>query len=617
MKYRPYSLGCILSCTLVLPLAIAAPPAKTNLKLSSDAASAPASQMQRVIIQYWQKPGSAQENAILLAGGSIQSTLHSIHAHVATLPASTLQKLAADPNVRYISVDRGVAARQSVTVAGTVMTSANYTTEPINAPQVWAKGYDGTGIGVAVIDSGINLVDDLGPKLGNGPRIVYSQSYVPATTAATSPLPIDQYGHGTHVAGLIAGNGADSTGPMFYRTFSGAAPNANLINLRVLDQNGSGTDSQVIAAIEQAIALQQTYNIRVINLSLGRPIYESYTLDPLCQAVEQAWKAGIVVVVAAGNDGRDLNLNAEGYGTIEAPGNDPYVVTVGAMNTMQTPGLADDIIASYSSKGPSFIDDIAKPDIVAPGNLVTSLKYVNDSLALENPTFETLYGFYISNIPGVKSSAQYFPLSGTSMATGVASGAVALLLQAEPNLTPDQVKAFLMRDADRSYFPQTSSVTDPTTGIVYNANYDAFTIGAGYLDINAALNDVQSGTVVPAGTAMSPSLWSPTRQLCGAQQLCGARRTCMARTPLSAARLPSGEQQLSGVLVTLTPSPLYGAQPPSGVLERRRQPLPFGVRAALTVKLPSGVQVPRRAKQPCGAQELPPAKPHFGVHPPT
>ena len=132
---------------------------------------------------------------------------------------------------------------------------------------------------------------------------------------------------------------------------------ANLINLRVLDQNGNGTDSQVIAAIERAIALKSRYNIRVINLSSGRPIWESYELDPLCQAVEQAWKAGIVVVVAAGNAGRDQNLNSEGYGTIEAPGNDPYVITVGAMNTEQTPGLGDDVIASIQlQRGPAFID---------------------------------------------------------------------------------------------------------------------------------------------------------------------------------------------------------------------------------------------------------------------
>src|SRR5208282_4947363 len=151
---------------------------------------------------------------------------------------------------------------------------------------------------------------------------------------------------------------------------AGMAPGANIINLRVLDQNGSGTDSQVVAAIQQAIQLKSQYNIRVINLSLGRPVFESYTLDPLCQAVEQAWQAGIVVVVAAGNDGRDNSEGTNGYMTITAPGNDPYVITVGAMKTEGTPTRTDDLIASYSSKGPTAIDHIVKPDLVAPGNNV-------------------------------------------------------------------------------------------------------------------------------------------------------------------------------------------------------------------------------------------------------
>src|SRR5581483_8332457 len=141
---------------------------------------------------------------------------------------------------------------------------------------------------------------------------------------------------------------------------------------------------------------------------------------------------------AAGNDGRDLNLNPEGYGTIDAPGNDPYALTVGAMNTMETASIQDDIIGSYSSKGPSFIDHVVKPDVVAPGNLVTSLQYPQDSLATNNPSFYTLYSFYRTNGPETPSPT-YFPLSGTSMATGVTSGAIADLLQAAPRLSPDQV----------------------------------------------------------------------------------------------------------------------------------------------------------------------------------
>src|SRR5581483_11331395 len=166
------------------------------------------------------------------------------------------------------------------------ITAAEYTAEPINAPAVWQKGYTGANVAVAVIDSGITPVTDLYTgKLAltlnlnqllltlneqtpyNWGRILYSQNFVAGQTDA-----LDHYGHGTHVAGLIAGNGTESTGSQDFRTFKGIAPNAGIVNLRALDSNGAGTDSSVIAAIDQAISLQSTLNIRVINLSLGRPI---------------------------------------------------------------------------------------------------------------------------------------------------------------------------------------------------------------------------------------------------------------------------------------------------------------------------------------------------------
>src|SRR5204862_5016643 len=143
----------------------------------------------------------------------------------------------------------------------------------------------------------------------------------------------------------------------------GIAPNANIINLRVLDQNGVGSDSSVIAAIQTAISLKSTYNIRVINLSLGRQVYESYTVDTLCQAVEAAWNVGIVVLASAGNTGRNGSAGTAGYGTIVAPGNDPYVIPVGVMTQANTPTPIDDTIASYSSKGPTADDYVAKPHI--------------------------------------------------------------------------------------------------------------------------------------------------------------------------------------------------------------------------------------------------------------
>ena len=173
-------------------------------------------------------------------------------------------------------------------------------------------------------------------------------------------------------------------------------------------------------------------------------MYESYKLDPLCQAVEKAWQSGIVVVVAAGNNGRYQPTN--GYGTVTSPGNDPYVITVGAMKTMGTPTRTDDLIASYSSKGPTAIDAVAKPDIVAPGNLLVSLEAPGSTLYNQYPGNRVPYSYYV-NGGSTAPSSSYFTLSGTSMATGVVSGVVADLLQKSPSLTPDQVKARLMKTA--------------------------------------------------------------------------------------------------------------------------------------------------------------------------
>jgi len=179
-------------------------------------------------------------------------------------PASSLQALAADPNVLYISPDRPLTAK------------LDNSTAAVNASAVWRAGYNGSGIGVAVLDSGINPdVNFGGALLGLGSHVVYSQDFVGGNGG-------DAYGHGQHVAGIIASNGASSNCLQCTRSFVGVAPGAKLLNFRVLDANGKGSESSVIAAIDQAIALKNKYNIRVINLSLGRPVYESYTQDPLC-----------------------------------------------------------------------------------------------------------------------------------------------------------------------------------------------------------------------------------------------------------------------------------------------------------------------------------------------
>src|SRR5262249_19493992 len=283
--------------------------------------------------------------------------LHDIKGAAYRIPADTLVWLEKHPDVAYVSPDRP--------------NKASFDDAPPAVLGDLARQHyavDGTGIGVAIIDSGVYNHDDLQRPGSNQSRIVYSQSFVPGDPSAN-----DAYGHGTHVAGIIAGNGQDSQDG-YPEQYVGMAPNANIINLRVLDGNGAGTDSQVIAAIQRAIELKNTYNIRVINLSLGPKVFESYTIAPLCQAVEAAWQAGIVVVVAAGNSGRDNSLGTNGYGTIQAPGNDPNVITVGATKTNGTPTRIDDTIASYSSKGPTLIDHVVKPDLVAPGNRIISLQ---------------------------------------------------------------------------------------------------------------------------------------------------------------------------------------------------------------------------------------------------
>lgn len=433
-----------------------------------------------VIVQYKTAPTKSELSALGPYGQIKQQFVH-VNAVWAMLTGAQMQTVSRDSNVTYISPNRATKGTLDITTAA------------VNADSAWDLGYNGTGIGVAVIDSGIYAHDDLKTASGNGSRIVYSQSFLPGLNAA------DQYGHGTHVAGIVGSNGNDSTGRGFTRTMQGLAPNVNLINLRVLDANGAGTDAGVIAAIDTAISLKSTYNIRVINLSLGRPVFESYTLDPLCQAAEAAWKAGIVVVAAAGNYGRDNSVDEHGYGTIVAPGNDPYVITVGAMNNMGTATRSDDVMASYSSKGPTAFDHIVKPDLVAPGNDTVSLMAPNSTLATNFPSTLVPKSYY--QIGGTGNSTTYMRLSGTSMATPVVSGAAVLLIQQSPWLSPDQVKARLMKTAGKTLQLHTTAY-DGVTKARFSLQSDIFEVGAGYLDIQGAISN-HDLTTLPALSAIA------------------------------------------------------------------------------------------------------------------
>ena len=426
-----------------------------------------------VIVQYQNDPSDADIAKFTGKGAKLKDHLKRFRTATYTAVAGTLDSLSDDPNVVYISADRQVNAQ------------FDYSEQAINAPYAWQLGLDGTGVGIALVDSGVAKVDDLEQANSHKSRVVYQEIF--------NGRKGDEYGHGTHVAGILAGNGKSSTGPQYTMTFKGVAPNANIIDLEVLDQNGVSTDSAVIKAIHRALDLQAQYNIRVLNLSLGRPVEESSQLDPLCLAVKAAWNAGIVVVASAGNLGRN------GYASVLSPGNSPYAITVGAMKTMGTADRGDDQIASYSSKGPTWIDMTLKPDLVAPGNLVTSLLADGSTLARTYPQNIVPVSSYSTD---KHAKSAYFTLSGTSMATPMVGGAAALMIEKDPTLTPDTVKARLMQTATKN-FPATSIAIDPVTGVTYTSEYDAFTIGAGYLDIMGAL---ASTDVATAGT-QSPTVF--------------------------------------------------------------------------------------------------------------
>lgn len=378
--------------------------------------------------------------AIGRAGGTLGRRLPAIAGQVATVPNGVLTMLAANPAVERLSLDRRVAGaneRTSATVGAAAIRQA--------------PGYDGSGVGVAIIDSGITpWHDDLTGASGDQ-RVDRFVDFVNGRT-----LPYDDYGHGTHVAGIVAGNGFDSGGAR-----AGIAPGARLAVLKVLDGAGTGHISDVIAALDYAVIERDALNIRVINLSVAAGVYESYTSDPLTLAAQRAVNAGIVVVAAAGNKGRSATLHTQ-YGGITAPGNAPWVLTVGASSHMGTTDRADDTIAVFSSRGPAAVDASAKPDIVAPG-------VGTESLSDPDSALYSAYSAYLLNGTVSTSYLPYLSLSGTSMAAPVVTGTVALMLQANPSLTPNAVKAIL------EYTAEAHTENDPLTQ------------GAGYLNAKGAV----------------------------------------------------------------------------------------------------------------------------------
>jgi serine protease AprX len=268
--------------------------------------------------------------------------------------------------------------------------------------------HDGGGVTVAVLDTGLTRVDDLGDRV--------------AARVDLSPERdgYDRYGHGTHMTGLVAGDGGASGG-----RWAGAAPGASVVSVKVAGWNGATDVSMILAGLEWIAAHRERYGIRVVNLSYGTDSSQKWSEDPLNLAVERLWRAGVLVVVGAGNRG-------DGGSRIDKPADDPHVLTIGAADTMNTADTADDVVAPFSSRGPTG-DGVAKPDVVAPGVNLVSHRAPQSTVDRARPR---------ARIDDVHVKG-----TGTSQAAAVVSGVAARMIDAAPALTPDEAKEILTRTA--------------------------------------------------------------------------------------------------------------------------------------------------------------------------
>lgn len=352
-----------------------------------------------VIVQLENNPDlvaslSSQELTSLM-GCRIKKKLPLIQSFSTEVNEDLLKKLINNKNVRKIYYDSETKA---------VLDLASPT---VKAPVTWERGLTGKGIAIAVLDTGIEEHPDLSDRIRAFMDFVRNRKEA-----------YDDNGHGTHVAGCTAANGS---------RYKGTAPEAELVGVKVLDKRGSGSLSTVIEGVQWCIEQQDSLKIRIINLSLGSDAYQSHRDDPLCQAVQKAWASGMVVCAAAGNSGPEK-------GTINSPGIEPMIITVGASNDRHTPDPGKNSVADFSSRGPT-IDELAKPDLVAPGVEIVSLRASRSFL--DKTSKEARVG------------KRYLSLSGTSMATPVCAGVAAQLLQADSSLSPEKLKTVLMNNATK------------------------------------------------------------------------------------------------------------------------------------------------------------------------
>ncbi|MGH8992792.1 MAG: S8 family serine peptidase, partial [Acidimicrobiia bacterium] len=361
----------------------------------------------RVVVSKADPGDRRPEAAVVRLGGTVDAPLPIVDGFSATVPTGAVARLAATAGVTGLTLDRPVTVSGAYG-EGSGVASAVYT-DAVRAKATWEEGHTGARVGVAVIDTGVNATGDLAGKVVTGPDFTSERDGV------------DRYGHGTFVAGLIAGQGTASGGAV-----KGVAPGAHIVSVKIAGADGRTDIVRLLAALEWVVAVRDVYNIRVLNLALGTDSTQSYLDDPLNFAVERVWNAGIVVVAAAGNGGN-------GPGTITKPADDPLVVTAGAADDHTTAEVGDDTVATFSAAGPTAADGLAKPDLVAPGKSVVSLRVPGSTVDAANPA-------------GRVGNA-YFRGSGSSFSAAVTSGSAALVLSRTPTLTPNQVKARLVAAA--------------------------------------------------------------------------------------------------------------------------------------------------------------------------
>jgi len=397
-------------------------------------------------------------SAVLQVGGSVQTQFHLINGVLASIPTAAAAVLDALPGI-VVTPDAQVSLQDVPESTGPHAPSDAFL-DQTGASRLAAQGDTGQGVTVAVVDTGIDQLPDFSGRLIGGVDL----------TGGGNPFQ-DGYGHGTFVSGLIAGDGASSDGQ-----YSGEAPGANLVSIKVAGANGLTDLGTIIQGLQWAVDHQGLYQIKVLNLSLGFQSNQSTLINPLDLAVSAVWNAGITVVASAGNAG-PFN------GTVLSPGDDPLVITVGALDDMAaaTDSTSGDEMTNFSSAGPTSPDGWVKPDLVTSGRSVVSLAAPGATL--------------VSEYPSAQVGTANFTGSGTSFSTAITSGAVALILADNPGLTPNQVKARLLGN------------TNP--GPIGNPFVD----GHGALNVYAAatsapMNLNQSGLVLPALAGLPVSLSS-------------------------------------------------------------------------------------------------------------